>query len=251
VSNRAAGTVAVIGILLPLVIAACGVSGSVAGRPASVRAATVKAYDDILAFEHSDAAGTFNQESASAVALRDARHTPLEADLAAWVKALDAAGSDDSDAAMQRAGGAAARVSADCGRAGVQTLAANPFPPSGGQAVPSPVPGGLSSVAVISARDAWAAGCSGQTTVLRHWDGSAWRQVSPPAGLACGSTLASPVIVTDSAADTWVFTSADAASFASHWTGMAWTAPVRFAATSTIAAAAACGADQARRFLVP
>ncbi len=107
--------------------------------------------------------------------------------------------------------------------------------------VPSSIPRGVSSVAATSVHNAWAAGCSGRTTILRHWDGTAWQPVAAPAGLDCGSNLASPVIVTDSAANTWVFTSTDAASFASHWTGKAWTAPMRFAATSTIQAAVATG----------
>jgi hypothetical protein len=247
VKIRTAHVVAMTAVLPALGIAACGgASGPAAGQdPGSITAATVKACDDILAFEHSDADGTFNQEPASVRALYDARHTPLENDLAAWIKAMNAA-SDYSDAAMQQADTTGSRVSADCSQVGVQALPA--ISPSGVQAVPSTTPGGVSSVAAASTRNAWAAGCSGGTTILRHWDGTAWQPVSPPAGLGCGSAVASPVIVTDSAADTWVFTSTDAASFASRWTGKTWTAPVRFAGTSTIQTAVAPGAHDVWAF---
>ena len=94
---RTAHVVAMTVVLLALAIAACGgVAGPAAGQgPGSINAATVKACDDILAFEHGDADGTFNQEPASVKALHDARHTPLENDLAAWIKAMNAAGRHD------------------------------------------------------------------------------------------------------------------------------------------------------------
>jgi hypothetical protein len=247
VKIRTAHVVAMTAVLPALGIAACGsASGPAAGSgPGTTTAATVKACDDILAFENSDADGTFNQEPASARALRDARHTPLENDLAAWIKAMTAA-SDYSDPAMLQAGRTSSRVRADCSQAGVQALPADP--PGVVPAAASPAPGGMSSISVTSERDAWAAGCSGGTTILRHWDGTAWQPVSPPAGLVCGSAVASPVIVADSAAETWVFTSTGAASFASRWTGKTWTAPVRFTATSTIQTAVAAGAHDVWAF---
>jgi len=86
------------------------------------------------------------------------------------------AASGYSDPAMQQAGTTASRVGADCSLVGVQAL---PALPSGVKVVPSTTPGGVSSVAATSARNAWAAGCSGGTTILRHWDGTAWQPVSP------------------------------------------------------------------------
>jgi len=241
VGSQTARAAAMTTVLLALGTVACGgTSGPAAGQgPGSISAATARACNDIVAFERSHASDTFNQDPASVKALRDARHTPLENDLAAWVKTLNATASDNSDAAMQQAGAAASRVSADCSQAGIQVLSTI-FPP-GVQTAPAPTSVSLSSVAATSARNAWAAGCSGGTTILRHWDGTAWQPVPPPPGLGCGSGAASPVIVTSPAAGTWVFTSTDAASFASHWTGTRWTAPVRFAATSTIQAAVAAG----------
>jgi hypothetical protein len=241
VKIRTAHAVAMTTVLLALGIAACGgTSGPPAGQgPGSINAATARACDDIVAFERSDASDTFNQDPASVKALRDARHTRLENDLAAWIESMNAA-SGDSDPAMQQSVTTASRGSADCSHAGIPVLSA--IFPSGVQSVPGTTPSGisLSSVAATSARNAWAAGCSGTTTILRHWDGTAWQPVSPPPGLGCGSDVASPVIVTGPAG-TWVFTSTDAASFASHWTGTGWTAPVRFAATSTIQAAVTAG----------
>ena len=76
---RTTRVVAMTAVLPALGIAACGgASGPAAGQdPGSISAATVKACDDILAFENSDAEGTFNQEPASVKALHDAGHTPL------------------------------------------------------------------------------------------------------------------------------------------------------------------------------
>jgi hypothetical protein len=109
--------------------------------------------------------------------------------------------------------------------------------------VPGSFPGGVTSVAATSASNAWAAGCSRGKTILRHWDGGVWRVAASPAGLGCGSDLAVPVVVTSPGGGTWVFSSTDAASFASRRTGRSWTRPARFAATSTIRAAAAAGPD--------
>lgn len=110
------------------------------------------------------------------------------------------------------------------------------------------------------ARDAWLAGgacadpatcgvsdTSSGTVVIRHWDGTAWRAVAPPAAYI-NSPLdqgAGPVVAT-SASDAWIFAgrgtqSADYTD-ALHWTGKRWAKPVRLN-TAIQAAVAPSAAD--------
>jgi hypothetical protein len=112
---------------------ACGSSSGPAVQPGSglttsgVHAATVKACGDILAFEDSKTAtSTFDEDPASARALRDARHTPLEADLVDWIKAIRTTAGDYSDAAMTLTDTTASHVQTDCGSVGVPVLVVPP-----------------------------------------------------------------------------------------------------------------------------
>jgi hypothetical protein len=81
----------------------------------------------------------FSQDPASVRALHDARHTPLENDLAAWVNAMEAA-SGYRDAAMRRTSTTGSRVRAGCSKGGVQALPA--LRPAGAPAVPGTIPAG-------------------------------------------------------------------------------------------------------------
>lgn len=96
--------------------------------------------------------------------------------------------------------------------------------------VSSPVkPGGLFSVAALSADDIWSVGytLSGPDTLplVEHWDGTRWMQIpSPSAGVT--STLTGVSIVSDN--DIWAVGSTNA-DFGSadtlllmHWDGTAW-----------------------------
>ena len=95
------------------------------------------------------------------------------------------------------------------------------------------------------ARDAWLAGdacadpatcgatdTSNGTVVIRHWDGRAWRAVTPPRAYI-NSPLdqgAGPVVAI-SASNAWIFAARGTQSVdytdALHWTGRRWANPVR------------------------
>jgi hypothetical protein len=110
------------------------------------------------------------------------------------------------------------------------------------------------------ARDAWVAGdacadpatcgvsdTSNGTVVVRHWDGTAWRAVTPPKAYI-NSPLdqgAGPVVAT-SASNAWIFAGRGAESVdytdALHWTGKGWAKPVSLN-TSIQAAVAPSAAD--------
>jgi hypothetical protein len=120
-------------ILVSAGVTACGNTSGQAVQPGSgltasgVHAATVKACNDILAFENSKTAtDTFDEDPASARALRDARHTPLEAHLVAWIKAIRTTAGDYSDAAMTLTDTTASHVQTDCGGVGIPVLVVPP-----------------------------------------------------------------------------------------------------------------------------
>jgi hypothetical protein len=85
--------------------------------------------------------------------------------------------------------------------------------------------GMISAVTVVSADDAWAVGSTGlapapHRTLILHWNGTLWRQVTSPAPFA--GTLSG---VTASAEAGWTVGSTDAAygePLILHWNGTAW-----------------------------
>jgi hypothetical protein len=98
------------------------------------------------------------------------------------------------------------------------------------------------------ARDAWLAGdecadpvacgtgdTSNGTVVVRHWNGKAWRVVTPPKAFI-DSPLDQGVgaVAATSASNAWVLAARGTVSVdytdALHWTGKRWTAPVRLEA---------------------
>ena len=117
------------------------------------------------------------------------------------------------------------------------------------------------------ARDAWLAGdecadpvtcgagdTSNGTIVVRHWDGKAWRVVTPPKAYI-NSPLDQGVgaVAATSGSNAWVLAARGAESVdyteALHWTGKRWTAPVRLDAA--IQAAIAPSATQLWAFGLP
>jgi hypothetical protein len=104
--------------------------------------------------------------------------------------------------------------------------------------VHSPSPGGLThdsrltSVAVVSARDAWAVGYyqtaqAFRRTLILHWNGKSWSQMpSPDPGGSSHGNLLFGVSAT-SARDAWAVgydtTKSDATTLVLHWNGQAWT----------------------------
>ncbi|HXS65787.1 MAG TPA: hypothetical protein VN767_23280 [Streptosporangiaceae bacterium] len=103
--------------------------------------------------------------------------------------------------------------------------------------VPSPNPGGqthdsrLTSVAVVSARDAWAAGYyqtakAFRRTLILHWNGKNWTQVASPnpGGPADGNLLFG--VAATSASNAWAVgydtTSSGATTLVLHWNGKRW-----------------------------
>jgi hypothetical protein len=117
------------------------------------------------------------------------------------------------------------------------------------------------------ARDAWLAGdeCADPVTcgtgdtgngtvVVRHWDGKAWRVVTPPSAYI-NSPLDQGVaaVAATSGANAWVFAARGTESVdytdALHWTGKRWAGPVRLDAA--IQAAVAPSAKQLWAFGLP
>jgi hypothetical protein len=76
----------------------------------SVRAATIKACKEILAFQNGNASDSFQNDPASTQAELDAEDTPLEVDLTNWVDDLQDGAPYQEDAN---------KVGADCGVVGV------------------------------------------------------------------------------------------------------------------------------------
>ena len=80
----------------------------------SFHAATIKACNDVLAFQDGNATDTFAYDPASIKALNDADDTPLEVDLQAWVNDLQ------NGALYQQTEADADKVGADCGAVGIK-----------------------------------------------------------------------------------------------------------------------------------
>jgi hypothetical protein len=102
---------------------------------------------------------------------------------------------------------------------------------TGGQQPPSPGNGNndLSGVAVISACNAWAVGSSftnatGFSTLIEHWDGTAWTIVPSPSPPATSNILNGLAVT--SAGDAWAVGSAGNATsdltLILHWNGTNW-----------------------------
>jgi hypothetical protein len=98
--------------------------------------------------------------------------------------------------------------------------------------VPSPNPDSqlneLRGVTAISANNVWAVGYRNGTktetpleTLILHWDGTSWRQVSSP-NVPVGANELSGITAI-SANDVWAVGSAGGAPLAMHWNGNAWT----------------------------
>jgi hypothetical protein len=98
--------------------------------------------------------------------------------------------------------------------------------------VPSPAParvGALNGVAATSASNAWAVGCAGHcfgpmattTTMIVHWNGTAWRQVASPSP-APNSVLAA--VTATSASNAWAvgYTRTGFKTLIAHWNGAHW-----------------------------
>jgi hypothetical protein len=69
------------------------------------------------------------------------------------------------------------------------------------------VPGGLTSVAIISATNVWAVGTfNGKLTLAAHWNGSAWTKISSPDP---GSFTDFSTVAASSASDVWAVGSYD------------------------------------------
>jgi hypothetical protein len=117
------------------------------------------------------------------------------------------------------------------------------------------------------ARDAWLAGdacadpatcgvsdTSNGTVVIRHWDGTKWRAVTPPKAYI-NSPLdqgTGPVVAT-SAGNAWIFagrgTQSAGYTDALHWTGKGWAKPVRL--NTAIQAAVAPSVTDVWAFGIP
>src|SRR5215469_1616553 len=98
--------------------------------------------------------------------------------------------------------------------------------------VPSPAParvGALNGVAATSADNAWAVGCTGHcfgpmattTTMIVHWNGTAWRQVASP-NPAPNSVLTA--VAATSASNAWAvgYTRTGFKTLIAHWDGAHW-----------------------------
>jgi len=94
-------------------------------------------------------------------------------------------------------------------------------PPGGGIsfAVAPAMPGRLYGVAAVSDRDVWAAGLSGGSALIVHWNGSTWSQAQPASGYFNG-LAASP------ARDVWAVGGTSwfgaGKALAEHWDGSSW-----------------------------
>ena len=124
------------------------------------------------------------------------------------------------------------------------------------QVLPNVAAGGLWAG---GARDAWLAGdecadpatCgatdeSAGTLVIRHWDGTAWRVVTPPTAYVDSDLdQGAEAVVATSAANAWIFAGRGLQQVdytdALHWTGHGWARPVRIGDTMVQAAAGAAG----------
>lgn len=103
--------------------------------------------------------------------------------------------------------------------------------------IPSPSPDGqlneLYGVAALSNNDVWAVGYRGGTksetpleTLILHWGGTSWRQVTSP-NIAGGANQLSGIVAI-STNDIWAVGSAGGAPLAMHWDGNLWSVvPVR------------------------
>jgi len=80
-------------------------------------------------------------------------------------------------------------------------------------------PGRLYSVAAISARDVWAAGLTPNSSLIVHWNGSAWSQSVAGAGYF-------EAVAASSARDVWAVGGTNwfspSQTFAEHWNGSSW-----------------------------
>jgi hypothetical protein len=105
----------------------------------------------------------------------------------------------------------------------------------------------LSSVAAVSASDAWAVGAAsedaGSAPLIEHWNGSRWKLMSLP-DLAFSAELGSVAAV--SARNVWAVGGAGSSTLIEHWNGSRWQRVISHApANSSLSAVAAGSASNA------
>jgi hypothetical protein len=87
----------------------------------------------------------------------------------------------------------------------------------------------LLGVATVSARNAWAVGASSspghEVTLIAHWNGKRWRQVSSPS--VPGSSSSLDAVAAASATNVWAVGSAGSKTLIEHWNGKRWAVALR------------------------
>jgi hypothetical protein len=114
--------------------------------------------------------------------------------------------------------------------AGIVTPASAGAPPAPPAATSFTIPGILYGVATVSARNAWAVGCTGVCgqggkTLLLHWNGATWSPVTSPKPVY-GTLNAVTVVSADNAwavGQTTNSAGTDDSPLILHWDGRAWT----------------------------
>ena len=124
-------------------------------------------------------------------------------------------------------GAAASLALAAAGLAGPSAAGAVRTGP-GGLAESTVARGWLTSVATVSARDAWAVGASsGRTTLILHWNGSTWNRVPSPSPAPGGGASIYYGVAATSAHSAWAVGSSftgtgSPRTLIVHWNGTAW-----------------------------
>jgi hypothetical protein len=96
---------------------------------------------------------------------------------------------------------------------------------------------GLHVVATSGPADVWAAGYR----LVEHWDGTAWRRVSVPAGTVVGDLAAT------SASDAWLVGSTGGRPAVEHWDGSVWSVEPLPASVTTATSVLGVGASRTFR----
>lgn len=78
----------------------------------------------------------------------------------------------------------------------------------------------LFGVAATSAKDAWAVGSTGTSTLIKHWDGTTWSRTPSPSP---GSQDNLYGIAATSAHNAWAVGATDSQPLIVHWNGSTWT----------------------------
>jgi hypothetical protein len=146
----------------------------------------------------------------------------------------------------------AAGLGAPANRASGGAPAATGAAASAWPAAPSVVThsGGLSAVAATSASNAWAVGTNiSGTTLILHWNGSAWKQQASPTPGASGDYDALTGVAATSAKNAWAVGTVEgprSQAVILHWNGSAWEKqPSPAAAATDLAGVAATSVTNA------